>query len=148
MTLAKNENNNLFIKIDKDMLMPCPPSKKDKLNIVHINTFDKGGGAAKIAFQLMEEQNRKGHDAKLLVGLKKSDNSNVFQIPFIHSRWRKYFKRATELLQWQGLLEFDSLFISRMNIIKSADVIHLHNLHGDYFSLFTSQTNERTEPKV
>ena len=24
-----------------------------------------------------------------------------------------------------------------MNIIKSADVIHLHNLHGDYFSLFT-----------
>jgi len=26
-----SENNNLFIKIDKDMLMPCPPSKKDKL---------------------------------------------------------------------------------------------------------------------
>ena len=85
----------------------------------------------------MEEQNIKGHDAKLLVGLKKSDNPNVFQIPFIHSQWRKYFKRATEILQWPGLLEFDSLFISRMNIIKSADVIHLHNLHGDYFSLFT-----------
>lgn len=26
-----NQNNNLFIKIDQDVLMPCPPSKKDKL---------------------------------------------------------------------------------------------------------------------
>lgn len=26
-----NQNNNLFIKIDEDILMPCPPSKKDKL---------------------------------------------------------------------------------------------------------------------
>ena len=26
-----NQNNNLFIKIDQGVLMPCPPSKKDKL---------------------------------------------------------------------------------------------------------------------
>ena len=26
-----NQNNNLFIKIDENVLMPCPPSKKDKL---------------------------------------------------------------------------------------------------------------------
>ncbi|MDC0862013.1 sn-glycerol-3-phosphate ABC transporter ATP-binding protein UgpC [Alphaproteobacteria bacterium] len=26
-----NQNENIFIKIDKDVLMPCPPSKKEKL---------------------------------------------------------------------------------------------------------------------
>lgn len=40
-----------------------------KLSIAHINTHDKAGGAAKVAWYLMEAQRAEGHEAKIAIGV-------------------------------------------------------------------------------
>lgn len=112
-------------------------SKPQPQTIVHINTFDKGGGAAEIAFSLMEEQLKNGLNAYLIVGSKRTNHPNVIEIPKINSKFKSYFQNANKILQWQDLLQYDSLFLNQIEVIKKADVIHLHNLHSGYFSIFS-----------
>ena len=101
------------------------------MKVVHVNTTDLIGGAAKLAYRMHKEMLGQGIDSTMWVGLKTSNENeihilnNVFnfvhKIPFI----RKY------LLRIKSLRKFSKL----PKEVLSADVIHLHNLHGNYFDL-------------
>ncbi len=73
-----------------------------KLRIVIVNSTDIGGGAEKIAFELLQNLNSFGHDTTLLVEIKKSNLESVVQI----NDWETQFKEL------------------------KPDLIHVHNLHG------------------
>lgn len=105
-----------------------------KENIVHINTFDWGGGAAMVAHRLVAGLRTKGVNASLLVGMKtrSGELSQGFDIgvdPVIEEQCRR-----------QGFLYYQyrgSLKLTQNPLVISADILHLHNLHGDYFNPFS-----------
>ena len=47
------------------------------MNILQINTVDLRGGAAKIAYSLKEELERRGHQTSMFVGRKYSEEKNI-----------------------------------------------------------------------
>jgi len=102
-------------------------------SIIYINTFDIGGGAAKISYELLTNIN----NSILLVDKKKSLLHNVKQIIRIESKKQKILLDAQKYLQWQDFFYLDSLN-EIQNHIQKFDIIHLHNLHSweGYFSPF------------
>jgi len=120
--------------------MPIKP-----LKIVHINTHDIAGGAAKVAWRLAEAQRRNGHDARMLVGIKtsRSEFSTAFD-PLADLSKQDEFSN-------EGLLYYE--FLGSHNLvfhplIRDADVIHLHNLHGNYFNYFSIPLLAAKKPVV
>src|SRR5689334_640188 len=47
------------------------------MNILQLSTYDRAGGAEKVAFDLHHAYRKLGHDARLLVRYKKTDASYV-----------------------------------------------------------------------
>lgn len=102
--------------------------------VVHINTDDLSGGAAKIARDLAEWQMNQGLTSCLLVHQKRLDVDYSKSIPVNTSRKQHYLTAASDLLQWQDFFHLSSFDLKDDAWIKKADVVHLHNLHGNYFS--------------
>lgn len=112
-----------------------------------IETFDNQGGAAILAKNLGDGLEKKGHTVHYLVGYKKSNNPNVEQInkrPFLDYISRKKGKDYNFMYSGLSskLLANDIDFGAQQEItnhtwFKSADIVHLHNLHGNYFNLET-----------
>jgi len=115
------------------------------LSIVHINTHDIAGGAAKVAWRLAETQRNAGHDSRMLVGIKESDSehSSAFPIECDPAR-QSYCKEHGQLFyDCQG-----SHKLIANPIVKSADIVHLHNLHGGYFNPFSLSAISYLKPLV
>ncbi len=99
--------------------------------VVHINTHDILGGAAKVAYRLAEAQRRAGNEAHFLVGQKRSISEWVTAFPLeCDPNEQRRFRE-------EGLLYYEYRGSDRLtdhSLVRSADLIHLHNLHGDYFN--------------
>jgi len=113
-------------------------SSKDKASniskVIHINTDDQSGGAAKIARELCELQRNNGIDSQLLVHTKKLTEHYSSQLQQSNSRKQHFLSFAQKRLGWQDFFHLSSLAIAKHPLVASADLVHLHNVHGDYFS--------------
>ncbi len=140
------------------------------LRILHVNTFDQGGGAAQLAFDLFEGCNAAGHSAWLCVREKTRADKRVFAIGNEEARhnWAKLCKQVVSRMgggnrlaravgcPWSsarvllGHEDFD--FPGTWHLLKDApdppDLIHLHNLHGSYFDLRALPWLSRQIPTV
>ncbi|MCK4785176.1 MAG: glycosyltransferase, partial [Desulfobacteraceae bacterium] len=115
------------------------------LSIVHINTHDIAGGAAKVAWRLAEAQRNAGHNSRMVVGIKNgnSEHSSAFPIECDPTR-QSYCKENGQLFyDCQG-----SHKLIANPIVKSADILHLHNLHGSYFNPFSLSALSHLKPLV
>jgi len=98
-------------------------------SIVHLNTNDVRGGAAKVARRLAEAQMRRGYNASMLVGFRESD-----------ANWVQAFRLDRDLnsrCEEQGLLDYDLSGSDRLPdlpTVGQAELVHAHNLHGGYFN--------------
>jgi len=115
------------------------------LSIVHINTHDLLGGASKVARRLVEQQRQMGHNATMLVGhlQSASDLSTGFD-PEPDSLLREYCRQ-------QGLLYYELQGSHRLwehPLVQQADLLHLHNLHGDYFNQYSLLLLSAVKPLV
>ncbi len=118
---------------------------KNKLSIVHINTYDSSGGAAKAAARLAKAQRDSGHDSKMLVGKKTGDSEHTFSFAKELNRY------LYAICQKQGLLYYGyqgSHKLVENRLVRSADILHLHNLHGDYFNPFSLSSLTHLKPTV
>lgn len=110
----------------------------DFKNILHINTAIGRGGAAKIAYNYLNKNfNKIGYNSKLLAGMiycKQEPDMALIDCKNInlHKLLHKYQKKSGQL-DFYNLACFD---IPELDIFKNADIVHLHNLHGSYFSPF------------
>lgn len=129
------------------------------MNILQINTLDEKGGAAKVASQLKTELAKLGHTTTMFVKLKYSND------PALHiARWPSPITKLVKNLTGKDIGSFlenklrsflanDVDFFSSDRILstkefKDADIIHCHNLHGNYFKLSTLQKMTRLKPVV
>jgi glycosyltransferase involved in cell wall biosynthesis len=138
--------------------------------ILHINTMDRNGGAAQLAFNLLEATNAAGHTAHMAVRAKHSASDQVFEIANEESRhaWARFctksFRQANGSQRLARALgrplssarvmlgheDFD--FPGTWNLLNDStakpDLIHLHNLHGHYFDLRALPWLSRQVPTV
>jgi len=114
------------------------PEKQKPENILHINTAVSKGGAAKVAYDfLCQNLNKKGYKSAILTGTNygnPADNIKELKVTNIklHKMLHRYQKKV-------GIIDFynlESFNIPNYEFFKNADLIHLHNLHGAYFSTF------------
>jgi len=104
------------------------------LRVVHINLYDMHGGAARIAWNLMDSMTNMGHEINIFAHRTTSEDPRVISIPFIQTCWQK--KLLTQERQ-QGLFDLYSAALWRViehPLFEQADIVHLHCINGGYFS--------------
>jgi len=135
------------------------------LNILQISTLDIGSGAEKVAWNLFKAYQQRGHNSWFAVGRKQCDDPGVLVIPNEDKRprWTRPLYRIGNRLQrlgirgarramgwaallgepqrllnkWRGIEDFS--FPGTASLLElppcRPDVVHAHNLHGEYFDL-------------
>ncbi|HEX42765.1 MAG TPA: glycosyltransferase [Phycisphaerales bacterium] len=115
------------------------------LSILHINTHDVAGGAAKVASRLACAQRAVGCRAAMLVGEKLSNDPNAFSFPIEKNR----HLHPVCLQSGQLYYEFQGSHRLVFNPhVRAADILHLHNLHGGYFNPFSLSPLSHGRPVV
>jgi len=135
------------------------------MNILQVSTYDLGGGAERIATDLLYGYRVRGHACYSAVRAKKGKESTVLVIPndahrnrwtraclslediFVRARVRglpmacRIFASVGEPGRWlkkrRGFEDFDFPGTRDLLILpqQSPDILHFHNLHGGYFDL-------------
>ncbi|MEI6239530.1 MAG: polysaccharide deacetylase family protein [Planctomycetia bacterium] len=114
------------------------------MRILSVSTSEHGGGAEKVARDLVQGFQSHGHDAWLAVGRRQSADSSVILIP----QERDYKPRnplappslsVDEIGAAAGRGEEDVYFPGTWDLLDlppaRPDIVHCHNLHGWYFDL-------------
>jgi glycosyltransferase involved in cell wall biosynthesis len=120
-------------------------AQRQNLSVVHINTHDVAGGAAKVAWRLMEAQRAAGLDSKILAAITtdRTGQSSAFA-PEPDRGLQAYCRQQGQLFyEYQG-----SHRLVKNPLVQSADILHLHNLHGDYFNPFSLSALSHLKPVV
>lgn len=119
--------------------------KSNRLSIAHINTHDVAGGAAKVAWRLAQNQRSSGHNAKTLVGQKMVDSphSTAFSKDVNPVIAKHCIENSQLFYQFQG-----SHKLIDHPLVKSANILHAHNLHGCYFNPFSLSALTHSKPFV
>jgi len=115
------------------------------MRIVHINTHDVEGGAARMALRLAQRQRAAGHEATLLVGRRSltGDLSQRFD-PAPEESLRPFCEAARlPYLHFQG-----SHRLPQHPLAAAADVLHVHNLHFDYCNPFSLSFCSHAKPTI
>jgi len=135
------------------------------LNILQVSTCDIASGVEKVAWNLFKAYPQRGHTSWFAVGRKRSDDPRVLIIPNDESRprWTRLCYKLQERLQrlgvrgatrvggWLALLGEPERLLNKCRGIEDfhfpgtasllklplhrPDVVHAHNLHGEYFDL-------------
>lgn len=117
------------------------------MRVLQINTIDKKGGAAKVAYSLKKELEKRGHQSPMLVGRKYSKDNDVNILNDVRSFSGKVRRKLAYWLA-NDMDVFSSDHILKTEEFKKADIIHCHNLHGNYFNLGTLEKMSRLKPIV
>jgi glycosyltransferase involved in cell wall biosynthesis len=130
------------------------------LNILQINTSDKGGGAEGSALNLHHQYRIRGDNSSIAVGKKNNDDNDIYQIDtkfptfirslYLKNRLRTLFDKE-KFKCWKDGIE-DFIFPETYKLIKKSkfipDIIHCHNLHGWYFDLRILPELSHTYPVI
>jgi glycosyltransferase involved in cell wall biosynthesis len=123
-------------------------SERESLKVALLNSSDLGGGAENVARMLRDGLRRHGHETVLWVGRRRGrdDPEHTRALPCTEPQRRiaqRYASRGFFNLGLPSSLSFcDSAALSGF------DLIHLHNLHGHYFSIAAVPRLARRLPLV
>lgn len=118
-----------------------PPEALSKelnpLKVVQINTWDRVGGAARVAERLQIGLRRLGHQPRELAGYG-TENGGVDCLISAWPGWKRLIRRGILSAEdWLGLqyllIPWSGEFLNHP-WVREADVVQLHNLHGGYIS--------------
>jgi glycosyltransferase involved in cell wall biosynthesis len=119
------------------------------MKILILSTFERTGGAAVAANRLMLALNKTGHQAKMLVRDRQTDDPNVFSIN--NTSWWKRKINFIRFAYERGVIFIHNRFsrknlfavsiantgtdISKHPLVREADIIHLHWINQGFLSL-------------
>jgi len=109
--------------------------KSDSLSVVQVNTHDLIGGAERTSYDLhLRYRVKEGVDAYLVVGGKQGSDEDVIKLEYTEKDWEW---AETWRDEW-GLTEAfypTPIWASlRLSQFRNADIVHIHNMHGKYWS--------------
>jgi glycosyltransferase involved in cell wall biosynthesis len=144
--LATAEYHNLNENLKKYSTNITISNKLKK--ILAINTLSDQGGAAKITHQLHDSLKKVGYNCKMLVNESSEKSEDVILLEQDNSVKQKYLLDFQYKEGWLDFFHLASFDIVNMELFKNADIIHLHNLHGSYFSYFALPRLSSLKPVV
>lgn len=108
---------------------------KSLSHLCHINTVSGRGGAAKVSYEMLhlEFLQRGYHSTFFTRDVTPKANDHVISMPF-----EPDYQQKLALQKQTGLLDFyweNTFELKNHPEFMQADVLHLHNLHGNYFNL-------------
>jgi glycosyltransferase involved in cell wall biosynthesis len=110
-------------------------------NILLINTANSGGGAEKVAYTLCKELHLRGYNSKMLarkINYDADPLARELAIPVPgNDLLYSVGNFLDDIFSTQYLFYLPSWAVPFMKIIRQADVLHMHNMHGYYFNLCT-----------
>lgn len=115
------------------------------MKVAIVNTHDYDGGAAKAAFRLHQALNLNGINSKMIVLEKKTNYKNVIKVHY--TKFNEIL--ALTLKKIPNKILFETIYkncnsfstgkigldISNNQIIKKADIIHLHWINGNFIDI-------------
>ncbi len=117
----------------------------NKLKVLHINSSDSSGGAARACLDISNALNETGIESSVLVQLKHSDLSGVYSISSNYfEKFKTLIRRTIDYLliklftvEIRGRFTFPIIGkdISKLQIVKDADLINLHWVNEGFLSL-------------
>ena len=119
--------------------------KTSNRSVVFFNTHDRGGGAAKICFQLFNATT----NAVFFVKEKRTSLDKVFE--FEPDLWNRLGEYARGIERKQGIIDFGKIGLLKLmynKYFKESSVVHLHNSHGYYLSFFAIQQVFRSKKVI
>lgn len=131
-----------FNKVNETEFIPLitkfkPDQKIKKLkSILQINTLDNVGGAAKVAYRIHRQLTKEKFDSKMLVAHKSLDDIDINVLPLVHSKEQQYLNLYSGPNDYDDLFNISGFNIKTHSVFLEADIVHLHNTYGKYFSLF------------
>ena len=121
----------VFEKIISIYILLFFRANKDVRNSVsYMNTFDIGGGAAKVCYQLFKNI----PNSVLFVREKRSSNEQV--VDFDPNLWSRIGQIARKI-EKKGIIDYGKLGALKLlhnQKFSSSKILHLHNTHGYYLS--------------
>lgn len=124
----------LFIEYYSRISVFFTGKSAQKKTISVINTQDQGGGAAKIAHCLIENSEFK-NEIQFFVNQKKRIDERIQLIPKPStSRFQRWIDEMENRGGWLDISKISPLDLLKNNFFRSSKIVHLHNIHGDYFS--------------
>ncbi|MBD2343419.1 glycosyltransferase family 4 protein [Anabaena subtropica] len=117
------------------------------MNVLHINQSDISGGAALAGYRLHQGLLKQGINSKLLVGIVKTDHSEVAAVPRKHRLENQLF-RLNRLLGLNYLHLVSTFDILKHNFYQQADIINFHNLHTEYFNYLAIPALTKSKPAI
>lgn len=104
--------------------------------VLTISEVDKKGGAAKLAYRVHKALLSKGIKSEMLVGMVTEPESNIHLLKQRNDIFSRILHKYDSQYKWKDFFRLSSFDILKMAIYKNADLVHLHNLHVNYFSKF------------
>ncbi|AFY72026.1 glycosyl transferase group 1 (plasmid) [Thalassoporum mexicanum PCC 7367] len=118
------------------------------MNVLHINQSDLVGGASIAGYRLHQGLLGQGVESRLIAGGKISGSEQVTTIPARDYRREKLLNRLTSQLSLHYLHISGTFKIQDHSFYQAANVLNLHNLHGDYFNYLALPSLTEHKPAV
>ena len=117
----------------------------EQLKITHINTVADAGGAAKFVMRLSGDQRMRGHEVHVLASRSagRCDYVHSFDVQPDSALRPRVASREDLYYEFQG-----SHYLVDHPLVRSADVLHLSNLHGAYFNPWSLSALSHVKPVV
>ncbi|MEE9285669.1 MAG: glycosyltransferase family 4 protein [Dehalococcoidia bacterium] len=105
------------------------------MNIVHLNTHDASGGAARAASRLHLGLLQAGHDSRMVVAHASRQSDRVAAVvsnaPLARTLAHRLVSGASRRLSLQNVVPWPRAVLGHP-FVRSAGIVNLHNIHGDY----------------
>lgn len=122
---------------------------KDKAHILSINTIDNKGGAANVAYNLCEDLNRnEQYQATMLVDRIYSESNFTHNLMRDNSKEHRILYDIQHQEGWLDLFHLSSFDIFNYETFRKCDILHLHNIHGNYFTPLVMPILTNDKPTV
>jgi len=107
-------------------------SVPDHPAILQVNTTDRAGGAARVAWDLFRAYRSRGYPSWLAVGRKRTDDPDVIAIPNDGSRnmWARTWRRIAQRLERSRTLPRVALPVSRLSALVAEPVRVVAGMRG------------------
>ena len=125
--------------------------KEKPENILYINTLLGRGGAAGVTYNMVAKNiQKRNFRTKVLINEVYGDiDLNDYEfLQRSQKKEQKILNQVQEKHSWLDFFHLSSFDIKDLECFKNADILHLNNLHGNYFSLFSLPELTSLKPTV